>query len=50
MREIIKILNVARAPKKDEKGNAYVDVINMHITIRNAVCTAGRRAMLQVCL
>lgn len=50
MREIIEILSAAKAPKKDGKGNAYVDVINMHIPMRDAMCTAGRRAMLQVCL
>lgn len=50
MQEIIEILSAAKAPLKDGKGSVYVDVINMHVPMRDAVCTAGRRAMLQLCL
>ncbi len=50
MQEIIEILSAAKAPQKDGKGNAYMDVINMHVPLKDAVCTAGRRAMLQAYL
>lgn len=50
IQEYIEILSAAKAPLKDGKGNAYVDVINMHVPMRDAVCTAGRKAMLQICL
>lgn len=50
MQEIIEILSAAKTPAKDGKGSRYVDVINMHVPMREALCTAGRRAMLQVCL
>lgn len=48
--ETIEILSAAKAPKKDGKGNSYADVINMHVPLREAIQTAGRRAMLQICL
>lgn len=50
MQEIIEMLSAAKTPVKDGKGSRYVDVINMHVPMREALCTAGRRAMLQVCL
>lgn len=48
--ETIEILSAAKAPKKDGKGTSYADVINMHVPLREAIQTAGRRAMLQICL
>lgn len=50
MTEIMTTLSAAKAPKKDGKGNAYVDVINMHIPLRDAVQTASRRAFLKALL
>lgn len=50
MQELIEILSAAKTPKKDGRGSAYVDAINVHVPIRDAVSTAGRRAMLQICL
>lgn len=49
-KKTIEILSAAKAPKKDGKGNSYADVINMHVPLREAIQTAGRRAMLQICL
>lgn len=45
MEEIIEILNAAKTPVKEGKGSRYADVINMHVPMREALCTAGRRAM-----
>ncbi|MDE6435842.1 MAG: hypothetical protein K2L07_16675 [Lachnospiraceae bacterium] len=44
MTEIITTLSAAKTPKKDGKGNPYVDEINMHIPLRDAIQTASRRA------
>ena len=41
--EIITELSAAKAPKKDGKGNPYIDVINMHVPMRDAIQTASRR-------
>lgn len=41
--EIITTLSAAKAPKKDGKGNPYIDVINMHVPMRDAMQTAARR-------
>ena len=30
MQEIVETLSAAKAPKKDGKGNPYVDVVNVH--------------------
>lgn len=43
MSTVITTLSAAKAPKKDGKGNPYVDVINMHVPMRNAIQTASRR-------
>lgn len=50
MTEIITTLSAAKAPKRDGKGNSYVDVINMHIPLRDAVQTASRRAFAKALL
>lgn len=44
MQEIVESLSAAKAPKKDEKGNSYVDVINAHMPILGAMQTASRKA------
>lgn len=48
MQEIIEVLSVAKAPKKDGKGSRYVDVINARMPLREAVQTASRKAFLEV--
>lgn len=50
MTEIITTLSAAKTPRKDGKGNPYMDVINMHIPIRDAVQTASRRAFAKALL
>lgn len=48
--EILTTLSAAKAPKKDGKGNPYVDVINMHIPMRDAIQTDSRRAFAKALL
>ena len=50
MSEIITTLSAAKAPKKDGKGNSYVDVINMHVPLRDTVQTASRRVFAKALL
>ena len=44
MQESAASLSAAKAPKKDEKGNSYVDVVSAHMPILEAVQTASRKA------
>ena len=44
MNEIMETLSAAKAPKKDGKGNPYVDVVNAHMPIVEAMQTASRKA------
>ena len=44
MQEIVETLSAAKAPKKDGKGNPYVDVINAHMPLLDAMQTASRKA------
>lgn len=44
MEEVIKSLSVAKAPKRDGKGNPYIDVINHHVPLFDAMQTASRKA------
>lgn len=44
MQEIVQILSAARAPKKDGKGSAYVDVVTHHMPLLDAIRTASRKA------
>ncbi len=44
MHEIIETLSAAKAPKKDGKGNPYVDVVNAHMPLLEAMQTASRKA------
>lgn len=48
--EIITELSAAKAPKKDGKGNPYIDVINMHVPMRDAIQTASRRVFAKALL
>ena len=43
MKEIVENLSAAKAPKKDGKGNAYVDVVSAHMPILEAMQTASRK-------
>lgn len=43
MQEIIETLSAARAPKKDGKGNPYVDVVSVHMPLLDAMQTASRK-------
>lgn len=44
MQEIVRTLSGAKAPKKDGKGNAYVDAITHHMPLLDAMRTASRKA------
>lgn len=44
MQEIVEVLSSVKAPKKDGKGNLYVDAINAHIPLKDAMQTASRKA------
>ena len=48
MQEIIETLSAAKAPKKDGKGNPYVDVVNAHMPLLEAMQTASRKAFKRV--
>lgn len=42
----IETLSAAKAPKKDGKGNLYVDMMNCHMPLLDAMRTASRKAFL----
>ena len=44
MEEIVKTLSASKAPKKDGKGNPYVEAITHHIPLLDAMRTASRKA------
>ena len=44
MKEIIQTLSAAKAPKKDGKGNPYVETITHHMPLLDAMRTASRKA------
>ena len=44
MEEIVKTLSAAKAPKKDGKGDPYVEVITHHMPLLDAMRTASRKA------
>ena len=44
MEEIIETLSAAKAPRKDGKGNPYVDRITHHMPLLDAMQTASRKA------
>jgi hypothetical protein len=41
--EILKTLSVAKAPKKDGKGNPYIDLVNHHMPMLDAMQTNARK-------
>ena len=43
MNEVIETLSAAKAPKKDGKGNPYVDVIRGHVSLLDAATSASRK-------
>ncbi len=44
MGQVIEVLSAAKAPKRDRKGNRYVNVISSHMPILEAVQTTSRKA------
>ena len=44
MQEVIKSLSAAKAPKKDGKGNAYVNLMSAHMPLLDAMQSASRKA------
>lgn len=44
MREIVETLSAGKAPKKDGKGNSYVDEVGAYLPLRDAIQTASRKA------
>lgn len=44
MQEIVETLSAAKAPKRDGKGNRYVDRFNHHMPLIDAMQTASRKA------
>lgn len=47
MQQVIEILSAAKAPKRDGKGNSYVDLVNRHMPLLEAMQTASRKAFKQ---
>ena len=43
VQEILKILSAAKAPKKDGKGNPYLDLLNHHMPMLDAMQTNARK-------
>jgi Uncharacterised protein family (UPF0236) len=43
IREILEVLSAAKAPKKDGKGNPYIDVMTHHIPMMDVAQTASRK-------
>jgi hypothetical protein len=46
MEDAVKILSAAKAPKKDGKGNPYVDRMGGHMPLLDAMRTASRKAFI----
>ncbi len=44
MQEIVETLSAAKAPKRDGKGNPYVEVVRAHMPLLEAMQTASRKA------
>ena len=42
--KVLDVISASKAPKRDGKGNPYVDVINRHMPILDAIQTASRKA------
>lgn len=48
MQEVIESLSAAKAPKKDGKGNVYVDLMSAHMPLLDAMQSASRKAFTRV--
>ena len=46
MRQTTEILNAAKAPEKDGKGNVYANLISSHMPLLEAMQTASRKAFM----
>ena len=44
MKEVIETLSAAKAPKKDGKGNPYIDRLTHHMPLFEAMQTASKKA------
>lgn len=44
MKDIVETLSAAKAPKKDGKGNSYIDRVTHHMPLFDAMQTASRKA------
>lgn len=44
MQEILTTLSAAKAPKKDGKGNSYIDLVNHHVPLFEGIRTPSRKA------
>ena len=47
MQEIVEILSVGRTPKKDGKGNPYIDIMTHRMPLFEAAQTTARKAFKQ---
>ena len=47
MEEILQTLSAAKAPKKEGKGNPYIDRITHHMPLLEAMRTASRKAFMK---
>ena len=45
LEEFVEPLSAAKAPKRDGKGNPYVDIISSHMPILDAIRTAGHKVL-----
>ncbi len=48
MQEVVEVLSAAKAPKKDGKGNIYVELFSHHMPLLEAAQTASRKAFKRV--
>lgn len=47
MQEAVQTLSAAKAPKKDGKGNTYIDKISSHMPLMEAMRTASRKGLVK---
>lgn len=45
MKEVIETLSASKAPKRDGKGNIYIELMNRHMPILDAMQTAARKEL-----
>ena len=46
LEDAVETLSAAKAPKKDGKGNPYVDIVGCHMPLLDAMRTASRKAFI----